>query len=257
MNGLLQHLIAAYAVTLSLLAIRCLAVFSLVPVFNGVAVPMRVRGAVAVIIAVVLTPAVQTSLAEAGLAVILQAAIGELLLGLCMGLIVRLSFYSAEFAGGALGLQMGLAFSQVVDPLSQEQSPISSRLLGVFAAMLLVAVDGHRMVLAALATSASTIPPGAVLGHFDSPSNLLSLLSLATVTGLRIAAPVMVALFVSNVALGLLARAAPQLQLFVLSFGLSIMLGMMVLMGSSRYGLGLVAEQVSSLGQQLAQVVGI
>jgi flagellar biosynthetic protein FliR len=256
MTGLISDLLSQYAALLGLLTVRCMAVFTLVPVFSGVGVPLRIRGAVAVVVAVVLTPSLTVSAPE-GMAELLAAGLGELILGLCMGMIVRLSFFAAELAGGALGLQMGLAFSQVVDPLTSEQSPISSRMLGLFATMLLVAADGHRMVLAAVATSLMTVPPGAVLGHFDDPSGIFTLLSVATTTALRIAAPVMVALFVANVALALLARAAPQLQLFMLSFGLSIMLGMMILTSSSRFGLSLVTQQVQQIGQQLAAVVGM
>ncbi len=256
MSEVLSQLLSQYVALLALLSLRCMAVFGLVPVFSGAAVPVRVRGAVAVIVALVLTPTVKGGV-PIGLAELLAAGVGELILGICMGMIVRLSFFAAELAGGALGLQMGLAFSQVVDPLTSEQSPISSRMLGLFATMLLVAADGHRMVLAAIASSLVTVPPTAVLSHLDNPSGIFALLSVATTTGLRVAAPVMVALFIANVGLALLARAAPQLQLFMLSFGLSVILGMLILTSSSRFGLSLVTQQVLQMGRQLAAVVGM
>lgn len=257
MNGLLQHVVDLYAVSFVLLTMRSVATLMFVPTFTGVSVPKRVRGAAALLIALVLTPSATTNLAGASLASLAVAALGEIFFGLAMGLVVRLSFFAAEFAGGALGLQMGLAFSQVVDPLSKERNPISSRILGIFATMLFVAADAHRMVLAALAGSVSSVVPGSVFAHVGSPQAIFSLLSVATSTGLRIAAPVMVSLFLANVALALLARAAPQLQLFALSFGLSIMLGFIILMASSRFGLGLVAQQVQHLGQDLASLAGL
>lgn len=256
MNAFLQELFVQYAGILALITLRIISAILLVPVFSGKAVSMRIRGALALLIALILTPVAKTTPELTGLTPMIAAAFGEILIGLAMGLVVRISFYAAEFAGGALGLQMGLAFSQVVDPLSQEQTPISSRLLGLFATLILVVLGGHRLLLAGLATSVVDVPIGGVFSHFSSPEGLIGLLSTATTTGLRIAAPVMVALFLANVGLALLARAAPQLQLFVLSFGISIVLGTLILTNSSEYGLTLLAEQVQQIETLLASVLG-
>lgn len=256
MTAAVHQLLGHHAAVLSLLAIRCLTLFALVPVFGGSSIPLRIRAAVAFLLALVLTPLAAPTMPELPLWAGVAAAFGEVLLGLAMGLVVRLSFLAAEFGGGALGLQMGLAFAQVVDPQTKEETPISARMLGLFAAVLFVAAGGHRMLLAALAESVTEVPIGAVFAHFESPYGMIALLSTATATGLRIAAPVMVALFLANVGLALLSRAAPQLQLFILSFGLSIALGGLILTSSSRHGLSLVLEQVRGLGMQLASVLG-
>lgn len=256
MSAAVSELIGHHGVALALLTVRCLALFSLVPVFGGTSVPLRLRGAVALILALVLTPVAAPEMPTLAPWAAVAAALGEVLLGLAMGLVARLSFIAAEFGGGALGLQMGLAFSSVVDPLSKEEVPISSRLLGLFATLLLVAAGGHRIMLAALAESVVAVPIASVFAHFSTPMRVVALLSTATSTGLRIAAPVMVSLFLANVGLALLSRAAPQLQLFILSFGLSIALGLIILIGSSRHGLSLVGEQVRQLGMQLATVLG-
>jgi flagellar biosynthetic protein FliR len=247
----------SYMVVIGLLLIRCSAAFMMVPVIGGESLPMRYKAAVAGMMALVLLPTVDPRAYKPELWMILGGAVGEMMIGLCMGLVVRLIIFAAEFAGGALGLQMGLAFSQVVDPVSKEQGPTTSRLLGVVATLVLVALDGHRTILASVAQSITAIPLGEGLLQLSSVDTLVGLLSTATVVGVRIAAPVVVSLFIGNVALGLLARAAPQLQLFILSFGLSIGFGLLLLANTSRQMILVFSQRAHQLSSYVAQAVGM
>ena len=246
-----------YAVTFGLLLVRCGVALWMVPALGGATLPALIRGAFSALLALVLTLLIGPSKLPPELWSVAVGACGELVVGLSMGLVVRILIYSAEFAGGMLGLQMGLAFANVVDPMTNESGPITSQMLGLFASMVFVALDGHRLVLVALALSAKEVSPGDGLLALDGLQELLRFLSVATVAGAKIAAPVVVALFLANVALGLLARAAPQLQLFMLSFGISIGLGVIILRSAISGGLGVFGEHARQIGGYLSAAIGM
>lgn len=244
-----------YLVAFGLVLCRCLGTFMLVPVLGGEAIPLRIRGAVGVVMAAVITPIVGQVEWPGPVAVLLAAA-GEFLLGLAMGLVLKLVLVSAEFAGEVAGMQMGLSFNRVVDPLTSQSMAVTARLMGVFATLLLIAIDGHHVMLRGLAASLVEAPVGTVLPRASYAATLFPLLSTVTSSGLRIAAPVVAALLMTNATVGLIARAAPKLQLFVLAFGISTAIGMILFSTSIRPSMSLLIDQIRQLPRLLEAVIG-
>jgi flagellar biosynthetic protein FliR len=243
-----------YLLAFCLVLIRCSGLFMMVPTLGGELVPVRMRGAVAATVAVVLTPMVEPVTCP-GLLMLFLAAAGELLMGVAMGLVVRLVLLSAELAGEVAGMQMGFAFNRVADPLTREPAAVTSRMLGIIALLLFLAIDGHHILLAGLSGSLREAPVGTVLPRASYAANLFPLLSLAMTSGLRIAAPVMIALLLTNCAIGLLARAAPQLNLFIFAFGITIAIGMLMLTTSVGPSLNMVLGHIRRLPDYLTAVV--
>jgi flagellar biosynthetic protein FliR len=164
------------------------------------------------------------------LAILALAAAGELLLGAAMGLVSSLIFYALATAGQLAALQTGLGFSNLVDPYNGENNSVLSHLLVLAGWMVVLAVDGHQILLRALAASFKQLPPGAAhlaLGRAALEVPLAG--ARIFVGGVLVAAPVLAVVLLVNVGLALLARAAPQLHVLAVGFIVTIVLGVLAL----------------------------
>jgi flagellar biosynthetic protein FliR len=206
---------------------RVLGLFTSAPVLSMRAIPRRVRVSLAVLIVVCAQPslppmpAVNVNSAEA-LLVIAQ----QVLIGLTMGFAARVVFAAIEFAGELVGLQMGLNFASFFDPLSGGQVTAVSRFYGTCAAWLFVVMNGHLMLTGAVLNSFETFPvspePLAFL-HVVQPQvwggEIFKL-------GLWVSLPVVAMLILVNMVMGLVARVAPQMNIFSVGFPVTLGVGL-------------------------------
>lgn len=201
------------------------------PLLGHRAIPLRARLAMSLLLAVVLAPVVAPSpavgLASAeGLAIAVQ----QILIGLAMGFSMRLLLAAVEMAGSIAGLSMGLGFAVFYDPQNSAQVPVVGQFTGLIAILVFFAINGHLMVLAALAESFRILPIG------SQPLAATGFMRLALAggqvfaLGVLLALPVLAALLIVNVALGVMSRAAPQLNLFAVGFPLTLLAGFAVLL---------------------------
>ena len=159
----------------------------------------------------------------------LFAAVQELLIGVAIGMVVQLAFEALTFAGQSVSLTMGLGFATLVDPQHGANTTVLGQMFMIFGVLTYLAVDGHLMLLGALAQSFQTLPIG--VPHLDR-NFLLSVTSWGAhvfESGLLIALPAMIALVIANMALGVITRAAPQLNLFSIGFTITLLCGFFVL----------------------------
>jgi flagellar biosynthesis protein FliR len=158
------------------------------------------------------------------------AAVLELLIGVSIGMVVQLAFEALVFAGQSVSLSMGLGFATLVDPQRGAQVPVLGQMFLIFGTLTYLAINGHLMLLGALAQSFHTLPIGAT--HIDKGFLITVVLWGARVfdTGLLIALPAVIALVIVNLALGVVTRAAPQLNLFGIGFTITLMSGFLVLL---------------------------
>jgi flagellar biosynthetic protein FliR len=197
------------------------------PVFASRAVPMRIRTALLVVLVAAAAPA----LVGAGPAPAVTAAalLGELLVGIALGLGAAVVVGAAEVAGDLISTQTGLAGAASLDPLTQIQSTSLSHFLSLTVVALLLSMNGHIVMLEVLHGSTALAPLGDGLAGMAGVSGVVSLTGWLFALGIQFAAPAIAALFVANVAVGVLARAAPQLQVFMLAYPLHILIGVLVL----------------------------
>jgi flagellar biosynthetic protein FliR len=156
-------------------------------------------------------------------------AVMELLIGIAIGMVVQVAFESLVFAGQSISLTMGLGFATLVDPQRGAQVPVLGQLFMIFGTLTYLSINGHLMLLGALAQSFHTLPIGAPL----SRNFLWSLVAWGAQvfdTGLLIALPAVIALVIVNLALGVITRAAPQLNLFGIGFTITLASGFFVLL---------------------------
>jgi flagellar biosynthetic protein FliR len=171
------------------------------------------------------------------------AAVQELLIGVAIGMVVQLAFEALTFAGQTVSLTMGLGFATLVDPQRGANTTVIGQMFMIAGVLTYLALDGHLMLLNVLAESFHTLPIGsAPVGR----GFLLSVVSWGArvfESGLLIALPAVIALVIVNMALGVVTRAAPQLNLFGIGFTITLMSGFFVLI----VGLDGIATGISRL----------
>ncbi|MBZ0127092.1 MAG: flagellar biosynthetic protein FliR [Rhodocyclaceae bacterium] len=227
----LEAWIAAFMFPLA----RVLGLVATAPVFNNASLPMRVKlllgVAVSLAVAPMLPPLPPVSPASwSGLAVFLQQG----LIGIALGFTMRIVFAGVDLAGELIGLQMGLGFAVFYDPQNAGQSPIVAELVGLLALLFFLALNGHLMMLALLAESFTALP----IGLSPFPAGWETLLRWAAAIfsiGVLLALPLISALLVANIGLGVLTKVAPTLNLFAVGFPVTLMAGFAMLALSMPY----------------------
>lgn len=208
---------------------RILALVAAAPIFGNTSVPARVKVGLGLILAIIIAPTVPTlpaidPMSYAGLLIVFQ----EMMVGLAMGFAMRIVFAAIELAGEVSSMTMGLGFAATYDPQTRGRSAALTQFLTLVATLACLAVNAHLVLLEALAESFYSLPIGA------SPVSSGGHLEVAKwggqifLSGLQLSLPIVAALLITNVALGILTRAAPQLNLFGIGFPISLGVGMLV-----------------------------
>jgi flagellar biosynthetic protein FliR len=209
---------------------RILGMLASAPLFGHASVPNQVKLILGVLLALIIAPTVPAIPAVdptsyAGLLILLQ----ELLVGLAMGFAMRLVFAAIEYAGELASSTMGFSFASFFDPTTQGRSAAISQFLSMVATMAFLAVNAHLVLLAALAESFVSLPISSTPLSSTAPLELARLGSRIFSAGLQISLPILAALLITNVALGILTRAAPQLNIFGIGFPITLGVGMLTL----------------------------
>ena len=208
--------------------LRTLAVFTSAPIFSSRAIPIRAKIALAFFVAL----ASQVSLPAMPIVgfnevAALGAVAQQVVIGLAIGFSVRVVFAAVELAGEVVGFQMGLNFAAFFDPSMNAQTSALGRFLGQMAGLLFVVLNGHIMVLMAVTRSFDAFPVGgSVFENLDQ----LKLFQLGTdlfASGLWIALPMVGMLMFVNLALGIVSRVAPQMNIFAVGFPVTLAVGLL------------------------------
>lgn len=214
-----------------LVLLRMGALFAFAPVFSSPFMPIRVKAAVVLGLSASLTalgfpgevPVPASMAAFAGLAV------QEMLLGALIGFVAQLVFAAVQFGGQLIGFQMGLGIVSVLDPQSETQISVVSQFQFVLAVLLFLAVGGEGMLLEVFARNLASVPPGQPLLGGPLAQVLVHLTGEVFSLGLKLSAPVVAALFASQVILGVFARSVPQMNMLILGFPFQILMGFTVM----------------------------
>ena len=172
----------------------------------------------------------------------------QMLVGICMGLSARIIFAAVDVAGEYIGYQMGLGFATFYDPIDSAQTPVMAELLTLIGILLFLAFNGHLMYVLTLSKSFTIIPVSDFANTFGVKNfaHLANLGSIMFSLGLSLCMPVVITLLVFNVALGVLTRASPQLNIFALGFPITL-LGGFILMWFSMHTMMPFMEHIFSV----------
>jgi flagellar biosynthetic protein FliR len=209
---------------------RILALIAAAPILGNTAVPARIKVMLGVMLAVIVAPSVPAApavdpMSLAGLLILAQ----EMLIGLAMGFSIRIIFAAVEMAGEISSLTMGLGFATFFDPNTRGRSSAISQFLSLVATMAFLAVNAHLVLLSALVESFSTLPVSASPIYGGGFKQMADWGGKIFSTGVQLSLPIVAALLITNVALGILTRAAPQLNLFGIGFPITLGVGLLVI----------------------------
>jgi flagellar biosynthetic protein FliR len=213
------------APVLALFGARVSGLVLVAPVFSARLVPVAIRTALVILLTVLLQPVAMTHLTTTP-ALTPTTLLSETLIGFAIGIGAAIFVGAAEAAGELLAIQIGLSGAAIMDPLNQTQGPALGQFLNLYAVALLLALNAHLVMLDALAASLQHVPVGSAIDMQAGAASLVSLGSTLFALGLRFAAPVVALVLIGNVALAVLSRAAPQLNILSLAFPVQIGLGL-------------------------------
>jgi flagellar biosynthesis protein FliR len=205
---------------------RILALLVTAPPFNNDGLSTQVRLLLGLTITMAITPALPPIPAmdpASGLGLLIIAQ--QMIIGLAMGFALRLVFSAVDMAGTMISNQMGLGFATAYDPDSASQTTVISEFLGMLGLLIFIAINGHLMVIATLVESFSVLPIGIGALQNGTWLNLANAGGLIFSSGVLLSLPIVVALLITTIALGVLGRVAPQLNLMAIGFPITIVLG--------------------------------
>ena len=209
---------------------RILGLFTTAPVLSDRSFPVSARIGLAVAITVLVlpslpAPAVRDPISWYGLQILVQ----QVLIGLAIGFVMRLVFTAIELAGELMGTTMGLGFATLFDPHSQGRTSVISQFMSMIGIMLFLATDLHLLLIDSVIDSFQSLPINRTPLDRNGWEQLVYLGSRIFSTGLQLSMPVITALLIANLALGILTRAAPQLNLFSIGFPVTLLSGYLML----------------------------
>ena len=209
---------------------RVAMVFTVAPIFGGRLVPIKMRVLIALVITAVLVPVIPAApavdpLSAEGVLITLQ----QLLIGLALGFMLQMVFSAMVIGGHTIALGMGLGFASMVDPQNGVNVPVVGQYYTTIATLLFLALDGHLMLISVLSESFHSMPVAVDGLSRQSLWDVVAWASRMFAGGVLIAMPAITALLLTNIAFGVITRAAPQLNIFGVGFPLTLTLGFIIM----------------------------
>ena len=253
MNLLLPGIAAAFLITFA----RVGTLIMLMPGLGEQLVSARLRLGFAVLVTLVLfpmvrplLPAVNGAIAGPGLIALL---FGEILIGLVLGLSVRMVLAALQTAGNVISQQLGLSYAMTVDPTMGGQQASLGNFLTLLGVTLILASDLHHLALDAIGRSYQLLPPDGLPGMGDAAQLALKAVGRGFLLAVQMSAPFIAFAMLFNLGLGVLSRLMPQLQVFFVAVPASVLIGMLILLASLGVVMGVFLDD---LGRYLAEFLG-
>ena len=218
--------------TLMFAMLRVVGLLVSLPLFGTKLVPVMVKVILAFILTLFAYPVIvenftiQTEYTWINMVVIGAA---QFLLGVLMGFLIQILFQAFILAGQIIAMQMGLGFASMNDPTSGMAVPTVGQIYNLMVTLMYFAVDGHMFVFSALTESFSVVPIGIEAYSALNFNHVFASISWMFASSLKIVLPAIVALLLVNMSLGIMTKAAPQLNIFSIGFPMTMILGMIIL----------------------------
>ncbi len=215
--------------TFVLITARLSGLMMTAPLWSMNTLPRALRAAITVVLAIVLLPLAPPVAAPEGVLDIPLPFLAEMAIGVVIGLAAAVIVNGASLAGETISLQMGLSLGPALAPMPDIGPSGVGQIQTMLAVFIYVSLNGHTLLLSSLADSLVTIPPGTAIDIGGALLSAERLMNVVFTSAVGVAAPVMVALLLANLALALLSRAVPQLNTMMVSLPLSIGVGLVTL----------------------------
>ncbi len=236
----------------ALVFIRIASALAVLPVFSHSSVPQMAKAGLAAILALLVVGSVAPGFEShsASFVEFFRLALMETIVGLLIGYVGHFAFYAVEIAGQIIGYQAGFTFVGSIDPATESESMIISQFYHVLAMLIFLTINGHHWMIQGLVDSYRQISIGGLGLQPDLLKQFIELCTTVIKDGIRLAAPIMITLLITDLCLGFLTRVAPSLNIFVL--GIPVKVGLTLIMLSA--GLQLVAISIGGQFMRYADV---
>ncbi len=213
-----------------LIFFRVCAIIMTLPVLGNKNVPVLVKVGLCLSLSILLFPVLKLSHPEAALNIIpfIIGLLDEVVFGIIIGICVKLIFAGIQLAGQLVGFQMGLAIVNIIDPGTSDQIPILAQFNNLMALLIFLAVNAHHWLIRALVESFHLVPFFGFQLKKTIMDQLITFGGDVFIIAIKVAAPVMAALLLTSVALGLIARTVPQMNIFIVAMPVKIFIGLIV-----------------------------
>jgi len=240
-----------------LVLMRVAGLFLTSPIFSSNTIPAQVKAAWTLLVAFLIFPLVdysQVDLPALGLPFAL-AVVRELMVGFTVGMGAYLIFVGIQMAGQLIDIQMGFGLVNVVDPITSTQVSVMGQYYYMVAMVVFLAVDGHHLLIRGLIQTFDVIPLGGA--HFTPAlmSKMNDLFAQVFFIAFKVGAPVIGALFITNLALGIIARTVPQMNVFIVGMPLSVTVGMVVVAMSMSFFVFVLQDMFHGLYRDMAILI--
>ncbi|MGP1717908.1 MAG: flagellar biosynthetic protein FliR [Methylophilus sp.] len=206
---------------------RILACVSVVPLFSHPSIPNRMKLGIGFVITLAILPSIQVPAIDVMSWQGLLSLLAQVVIGISMGFVMRLMFTAVELAGFMMGMSMGLGFASFYDPQTEGQTMAVAQFVTMLALLVFMSLDGHLIVVAVMLQSFETMP--ILLDHWQLNSQVIAELGGHIFSqGLLLSLPVVASLLITNMALGILTKAAPQFNIFGIGFPITISVGLVM-----------------------------
>ncbi|HMS54988.1 MAG TPA: flagellar biosynthetic protein FliR [Fimbriimonadaceae bacterium] len=220
---------AAFLYAFLVVFVRCSAMLMVSPMFGAQSTPLPIRIFTTLSISGALTLALKPSVGPvpSGLYELATAVLHEAIIGVLLGSLAALIMQAAQMGGAFLDLQIGLGSSQIMNPVEGVPVSVVSQFKNMLCLVLFLGIDGHHVMLNAFAASFQSAPGGA--DWMLIQQNVVSLVGEMSLIALQIAAPVAAVSFVVDAALGIVNKAVPQMQVFMVGMPAKLAMGFLTL----------------------------
>jgi flagellar biosynthesis protein FliR len=236
---------------------RVLAILIQVPVLGGNNIPAQTRIAFGIVLTAILVPW-QPAPADAAMIPLLAFAFSilrEMIIGLLAGFAANLTFGTIQIAGEMMSTAAGFSSGRMLNPLIGDSSSAFDQMFIMIALMIFLGIDGHHVFIAALKRTFDLIPVNSALPAFLAMP-MINLFAQLVAAGIQMALPVMGALFLTDISLGLLARVAPQVQVFFIGMPAKVALGLMALSLTLAILMPTLEDYMRAIGPWMLKLLG-
>jgi flagellar biosynthetic protein FliR len=230
----------------------------LLPLFGARGVPSIWKIGLSMVLAIALMPAVPQTVRYPETPVeIIIALISEALMGLILAMTIRMFFTAIQMAGHFMSFQMGFSMARAIDPQAEVQDSVLTELMYLLAILMFFTIDGHHIFLKVLASSLKTAPPCGIVFDPSIAGILVKTGGDMFLIGLKLAAPLVIALFLSNLCLGIVARTVPQVNILMVGFPVNISIGFVFMILTFSNMTPFLTELFRKMGEVLMGLIGL
>ncbi len=212
-----------------LVFIRISMIMMFIPLFGSPAVPWIAKMGFCTLLSIIITNSINMELSDTRSSTLILSIASSFIIALSIGLIIRFIFDGIQMAGQYISYEMGFTVMNVIDPISSTQIPIISQFKQLMALLIFFAINGHHYLIKAAVASFEYAPIGTPIFHRSVFENIIRLSGRIFLIAIKLSAPILVAMFITNLAMAIIARAMPQINIFVISFPLYIGLGLIIM----------------------------